>query len=127
MCDHIRGSWDTESTEPEEPQEGVYVLPYTLDITADRILVAVGFTPLEEFVYRLDPTPDPKHIDLTYRWSRGGELAGQTIKGIYRLEHGRLWLCLGQPGADRPTEFASRPDVEWELVQLVRHAGQEES
>jgi uncharacterized protein (TIGR03067 family) len=127
MCDDIRGTWDTEPTEPEEPPERVYILPYTLYITADTILVGAGFTPLEEFVYRLDPTPDPKHIDLTRRWSRRGELAAQTIKGIYRLEQGRLWFCLGQPGADRPTEFASRPDMEWGLVQLVRHGEQEES
>src|SRR5262249_14908423 len=40
---------------------------------------------------RLDPTKTPKQIDLT---SLEGSSKGKTMPGIYKLENGRLTVCL---------------------------------
>jgi uncharacterized protein (TIGR03067 family) len=52
----------------------------------------------EDFEYRIDPTPTPKHIDLTYTDADGHRL---TVRGIYELSRDemgdRLRVGLGTP------------------------------
>jgi uncharacterized protein (TIGR03067 family) len=71
----------------------------------------------EDFEYRLDPTTNPKSLDLIYTDSRGNRL---TVRAIYEMrDRERLRVCLGSPpvitGANgkleyvesvRPTAFA---------------------
>jgi uncharacterized protein (TIGR03067 family) len=47
----------------------------------------------------------PKFIDYDVI---GGQMIGTQISGIYRLEGGRLTICLGGPGGVRPEEFVAR-------------------
>jgi uncharacterized protein (TIGR03067 family) len=57
-----------------------------------------------EFEIALDPTRDPRSIDLSAT-ERGKT---ETCLGIYRLEGDRLHFTYAIPGEPRPTDFVSR-------------------
>jgi len=66
--------------------------------------------------YRLDPTKNPKEIDLT-------DLSGQPAgKGIYSLEADQLKVCTS--AADRPTSLATKQGDGLQLVVLKRAQGE---
>ncbi|WP_435020216.1 TIGR03067 domain-containing protein [Tundrisphaera sp. TA3] len=48
---------------------------------------------------KVDPSTDPKSIDLT-------NFRGKTTRGIYAFDGPRLKLCLPKPGAKRPVSFS---------------------
>jgi uncharacterized protein (TIGR03067 family) len=56
---------------------------------------------------KIDRSKTPAHIDSTYE---SGPAKGTTLKGIYKMEEGKLTICYGGIGKARPTEFASKPD-----------------
>jgi uncharacterized protein (TIGR03067 family) len=56
-----------------------------------------------EATFKLDPSKTPKAIDITYK---EGPAAGQTVKGIYKLEGDTLAVCRALAEKDdRPNEF----------------------
>ena len=54
----------------------------------------------------IDPSKNPKSID--YEMTEGFT-KGKTQLGIYELDGDTLKSCFGAPGADRPTDFTSKP------------------
>ena len=54
----------------------------------------------------IDPSKKPKTID--YRMTEGFT-KGKTQLGIYELDGDTLKSCFGAPGAERPTDFTSKP------------------
>lgn len=68
------------------------------------VRIADGTIPIKGR-YKLDPTQEPKAIDITDTF---GADAGKTFLGIYTLEGDRLVFCLADEGQDRPTEFKTR-------------------
>jgi uncharacterized protein (TIGR03067 family) len=55
--------------------------------------------------FKLDPSKKPKAIDISYS---EGPAAGQTVKGIYKLDGATLTICRAlAEGSERPTEFAA--------------------
>jgi uncharacterized protein (TIGR03067 family) len=62
---------------------------------------------------RLDPTKDPKEIDLT---PDGG---GKKLQGIYELKGDELKLCLTRSD-ERPSRFESKEGSNSRLVVLKR-------
>jgi uncharacterized protein (TIGR03067 family) len=59
-----------------------------------------------EFTYRLNPTRNPKAIDLM---PHTGNARGRTIRGIYRLDGDRFTLCYpADSQAERPAGFGAR-------------------
>jgi uncharacterized protein (TIGR03067 family) len=64
--------------------------------------------------FKIDPRRRPKTIDLT------NPARKQTILGIYSLEGDRLKLCLGAPGAARPTRFEAKEGTKTVLFHLKR-------
>lgn len=73
-----------------------------------RWVLADGSLESQEFAFRLDPTKNPKHIDLT---SDDG-----TLQGIYNIEDEKLTTCFPEnDGDDRPTAFMSSQETGWNL------------
>ena len=56
--------------------------------------------------YELDPTANPKTIDIM---ATEGENKGKAAKGIYSLEGDNFRLCYTMSGQERPPEFVSKP------------------
>ena len=54
----------------------------------------------------LDPAKQPKTID--YQMT-DGLTKGKTQLGIYEVEGDTFKACFGKPGAERPTDFTSKP------------------
>lgn len=63
---------------------------------------------------RLDPTTDPKQIDLT---PDGG---GKKLQGIYELKGDELKLCLARSDTERPARFESTEGSNFRFVVLKR-------
>jgi uncharacterized protein (TIGR03067 family) len=72
-----------------------------------------------EAAFKLDPSQNPKAIDLSYK---EGPAAGQTIKAIYKLEGETLTICRPRTQADdRPKEFAAPAGSGRFLFQFKRN------
>jgi uncharacterized protein (TIGR03067 family) len=69
---------------------------------------------------KLDPGKNPGHIDLLIL---EGNLKGQQVQGIYKLEKGRWTLCLRDRESavkDRPAEFSAEKGGGLALISLER-------
>ena len=63
---------------------------------------------VNEGMLKLDPTAKPKAVDIMYT---SGPVKGETDKAIYEIDGDTLKVCYSlEPDAERPTEFASKPD-----------------
>lgn len=50
----------------------------------------------------LDPVASPKTMDVS---PDGGNMKGEKLLGIYKLEGDILFICMAPKGKDRPTKF----------------------
>jgi uncharacterized protein (TIGR03067 family) len=57
--------------------------------------------------FTLDATKKPKTMD---RIPADGPRKGKTLPGIYALDGDTLKICVSLTGAERPSEFATRPN-----------------
>ncbi|GEM_PF-5896652 len=82
-------------------------------------LSLIGGEGKREFSIKLDPTKNPKAIDMT---ALDGEFKGDTNPAIYQLEGDTLKLCMSnEPGNNkRPTELASKEGSKLLLMTLKR-------
>jgi uncharacterized protein (TIGR03067 family) len=63
---------------------------------------------VNEGTLKLDPTAKPKAVDIMYT---SGPVKGETDKAIYEIDGDTLKVCYSlEPDAERPTEFATKPD-----------------
>jgi uncharacterized protein (TIGR03067 family) len=69
------------------------------------VTLADGTVPIKG-AFKLDPTQQPKSMDLTDTF---GADAGKTFLAIYSLEGDRLVFCAADEGQDRPSSFETTP------------------
>lgn len=62
----------------------------------------------DEATIKLDPTKQPKTIDVT---KTVGDGKGQKLQGIYELNDDTLRICYQAGGNNRPTEFSDKAIV----------------
>lgn len=72
----------------------------------------------EKGKFTIDPSKKPAHIDLTP--STGPE-ADKTMKGIYKLEKGKLTICVSHSD-NRPKDFDAKGD-DIALIVLEKKKG----
>jgi len=85
------------------------------EFKADKLIIKEG-EQAHEAGYKLDPDKKPKAIDLILK--DGGK--SETVKGIYVLDGDELKICAGHPGADRPTEFATKEGSKTDMLTFKR-------
>ena len=72
----------------------------------DEITATVGGQLVLKARITIDPSKQPKTIDYDVL---DGPTKGKKHLGIYELEGDTLKSCFGAPGAERPTDFTSKP------------------
>jgi uncharacterized protein (TIGR03067 family) len=118
----LEGAWAVAAQEhagqPDQPadfQNLVFIIKED-KIVARYVNLQTGDDQRLPMDYRIDPTAQPKTIDLTYA---EGALKGQTVPGIYSVQDDVLTVCLSRGGA-RPTNFATQGFPDRELTVLQR-------
>jgi internalin A len=107
----LQGDWIVASAEqngkPDETRKDAQVTIAGNQFTrATKSLTVKG-------TLQLDPSKNPKALDLTYA---DGPDKGTMLQGIYKLEKDTWTMCL----AARPTEFSSKPSTGQLLIVLKR-------
>ena len=74
----------------------------SLDLTPSQVV----FYGRDKAKITLDPAKEPKTID--YEMTEG-VTKGKTQLGIYELDGDTFKSCFGSPGAERPTDFTTKP------------------
>jgi RNA polymerase sigma factor (sigma-70 family) len=74
----------------------------------DRFTQRAGFMGPMSATFRVDPSKDPREIDLSYP-------NGVTDRGIYDLNGDRLQLCVNTEGRERPAELSRERFLFYEL------------
>ncbi len=104
--EQLRGTWYTVAVEShgmKVPTERILAKDVRLVVTGDQwILKEMQGDPDKEFTVRLDPTQNPRAINIVHKT---GENKGKTSLGIYELDRSTLRVCLAEPGDPRPTKF----------------------
>ena len=72
----------------------------------DETTVTVGAQLLMKAKFTIDPSHKPKTIDYQMI---DGPTKGKKQLGIYELTGDTAKFCFGSPGAERPTDFTSKP------------------
>ncbi|MCY2946500.1 MAG: TIGR03067 domain-containing protein [Planctomycetota bacterium] len=78
-----------------------------LVIKDDKYKLTMGEMEVIEGTEKLDPSKDPKTIDIV---NSNGPDKGKTFLGIYNLKGDRFRVVFSQPGKPRPTKFKTEPD-----------------
>jgi uncharacterized protein (TIGR03067 family) len=87
---------------------------FTFEFTGDKLITRRANRTIEG-TYKLDPSKQPKAIDVVRR--RGG--AEVLFQGIYAVDGDRLRVCLAGTGNGRPKEFKQAEGIEF-AVELKR-------
>jgi uncharacterized protein (TIGR03067 family) len=67
---------------------------------------------------KIDPSRSPRHLDLVVL---EGDLKGKTLQGIYKLEDGKLTVCLRDeqaPEKGRPKDFTAEKGSDQGMITL---------
>ena len=111
----FQGTWEFVSMEADgqkKPDE--HFKKYVVVLTNGYWNVYEGTRTVAETPFQVDPTANPKTIDLF-------PSDGRILQGIYRFEDDRLTMCdRGTENGERPAEYATKPDSGLVLVVLKR-------
>lgn len=101
----LAGNWQADATLGGGGPAGE-VLGDQFRFSGDDLMVRRGQRSSLKAVFRLDPTKDPRQIDLIVTQSPDGMWDGQTIRGIYQLQGDTLRCCSSLPNHPRPQGFS---------------------
>jgi uncharacterized protein (TIGR03067 family) len=110
--ERIQGTWVVRSVEEAGKSVPVKVVT-AMAFSSDKVKV-IKEDEEQEGSFRLDPTQNPKRIDLL--------IEGLSAPGIYSLEDDRLTICLNlEEHGKRPRRFATDAKTPgWRLMTLKR-------
>ena len=86
----------------------------TFEVKVTRNTITIKANANErESTYRIDPTKDPKTIDLVWK--------DKVTLGIYSINGEKLKLCLAAEGSrKRPNDFETKRGSNWTYFNLLR-------
>jgi uncharacterized protein (TIGR03067 family) len=101
----LQGEWSMVSgTADGNPVPDMMLKTARRVCKGNETTVTLGEQLLLKAKFTLDPTKSPKTIDYE---AIDGPTKGQTHLGIYEFDGDKVKFCFGQPGAERPKDFAS--------------------
>jgi uncharacterized protein (TIGR03067 family) len=104
--DAVQGTWKRVSGEVNgKALPEAEVQKTSLTIQGDKYTLKIG-EQTRTGILKLDASKTPHQIDII---SDAGPNKGKSLLGIYELDGDTFKYCLGAPGKERPTEFASKP------------------
>jgi uncharacterized protein (TIGR03067 family) len=111
--EQMQGKWKVVRYESTgRPGQAEYKEPDT--ISGDKWLRPMRTT--DEYQLKLDPTKEPKWVDLSAK-----RLGEKTLKGIYKIDGNKLTICYAyDPELPRPAEFKTTTDKRGYLYVLER-------
>lgn len=114
----VKGTWRAVSVEdrgfPMPPSD---IEPLRVVIAGDKVVFKWA-TKDTNFSLRLDPSSDPKEIDLT---CLDGPLTNRVCRGIYKFEVDRFSFCINTRGTeDRPKEYKTTVRNGYAIYELKR-------
>ena len=115
--DRIQGTWvliRMESEGKNVQQEMIIRGEYHLMVEGNKVIVNQEGKIVPMGTVKLDPTQRPRVYD------RVGD-DDRLSRGIYELDRDSLKICLGFPGADRPTGFSTKPGEQSRLMVYKRY------
>ena len=115
----FKGTWRLSAKEEDGKtfsEEEIKDVIGTID-GSGKVSVRRGDKLLNEGTVKLDPTKEPKAIDVTFT---GGERKGKKVLGIYEIEDDTFRVCVARPGDERPAEFSAKAGSGHILVVYVR-------
>ncbi len=103
----LQGSWSmvSGSADGQEVPKGMLADSKRF-CKEDETTVTVGGQLIIKAKFSLDPSKEPKTIDYDVT---DGPTKGKKHLGIYELNGSTVKFCFGAPGAERPTDFTSKP------------------
>ncbi len=115
--DAFNGTWQATSVEVDgKPLPKEQVEKITLEVKGEQYTFHAGDQTIKG-THKLDPSKNPKQIDAKRSEGQG---AGETLKGIYKLDKDTYEVCFAAPGKDRPTEFSSNSGGGHRLIIMKR-------
>ena len=107
----FQGIWKLESMEVEgRKASSDQIHGWLLVIEGDQYNPGAGQLSVE-YSYRLNPTRNPKAMDLI---PHDGIYRGRTLRGIYVLQNDHLTICRARfPDGERPAGFVTHPESGW--------------
>jgi uncharacterized protein (TIGR03067 family) len=110
----MQGVWKITSVEQDAKADNS-LKEGTVTISGNQFTTKLGDTVLRKGTVALDPSKEPKTIDLTYE---DGPKKGNSSLGIYNLDGTSWTLVFGPPGKSRPTTFQRKPNSGQRLMVL---------
>jgi len=129
--DKLEGRWLLTGFEfkgKQVPKDQVKAIKVTWVVTGSKVEENMRGKK-REMSFKLDPTKDPKRIDLTVVSGEGGAFfpggtdKGAIIRGIYRLKGDELAICMNtENDKEPPDNFTTKEDAAWVLYKMKRAA-----
>ena len=103
----LQGEWSmTSGTADGEAIPDSMVRDFRRVCKGDEVTTTMGGQTVMKATIKVDPSKRPKTIDYVMT---DGPTKGKTQLGIYEVDGDTFKSCFAAPGADRPTDFASKP------------------
>lgn len=120
QADH-QGTWQAVAfVRDGKPTPDEVVLSITRTVEGDHIVWKRAGKAFAGTSFKLDPSTDPKTIDVI---PDGGQNRDRTVLGIYKIEGETLTICMADPDRPRPKTFAAEVGDKQTLMTFKKTVG----
>lgn len=115
--DLLQGTWNISELEADGQKMPAAMLQSAQILIQGNRFTSTGMGAVYEGTIELDVAANPPHITMNFDT---GPEKGNANPGIYKLDRGKLRICLATRGSVRPSKFATAAGTGLALETLVR-------